>query len=508
MNKKSEKLQRGSGILLHIPSLPSEYGVGDFGPSAYRFVDFLHQAHQKYWQILPLTPTDGIYGNSPYCSSSAFALNPLFVSPEALVKEGWITESDVQEGKDFPRERTDYARVAAYKLRLFELVFQRARPRLANMKDFQEFCQEQSDWLDDYALFAVLKKRFGGRMWNDWPSEFQKRDEGAISQVVGEETDELTKIKFRQFVLLRQWRQLRDYCHRHGVSLIGDIPIYVNDDSVDVWAHPTIFKLDENFRPTFVAGVPPDYFSATGQRWGNPVYNWDVLKAMDYAWWLQRLQHNLDLYDIVRIDHFRGFVDYWQIPAHEPTAVNGEWQQGPGDDFLNAVVDNFPELPLIAEDLGILSPQVPETMERFGFPGMKILLFAFGGDPQQNPYLPDKFKPNCVAYTGTHDNNTIYGWWENDAGSEEKKNLARYLKGHKIKKAGRPLHWLFIDMVMDSSAGRVILPLQDILGLGEEGRMNRPGTSTGNWEWRLPERTISAAISRRLATLTKTTKRA
>jgi 4-alpha-glucanotransferase len=309
-----------------------------------------------------------------------------------------------------------------------------------------------------------------------------------------------------QFVLAGQWALLREYCHSKKIQLIGDIPIYVNDDSVDVWSNPTIFKLDENFNPRFVAGVPPDYFSQTGQRWGNPVYDWDVLKETDYDWWMMRLEHNLELFDVIRIDHFRGLVDYWEIPASEPTAVKGEWRDGPGDDFLNAVLENFPHLPLIAEDLGILSPQVPETMERFRFPGMKILLFAFGGELEANPYPPEKYIPNCVAYTGTHDNNTIYGWWCQDASMHEKKNLAFYLRKHKIKRHG-PLHWLFIKMIADSDANLVLFPLQDVLGMGAEGRMNSPGTAHGNWEWRFAEKTVSSATVKKFKQLTEDAKR-
>jgi len=502
----AQKLQRGSGILLHISSLPSQYGSGDFGPAAYRFADFLEAAGQTYWQILPLNPTDGIYGNSPYSSNSAFAINPVFVSPEFLAKDGWLPEAEIRPVPNFPGERVDYAAAGEYKQILLGKAFDRAKAKLAGRKDFQAFCRQESAWLDDYALFMALKKKFSGASWTQWPVDIRQRDENTLADFAAGHQEDIDRIKFFQFILFSQWAKLRNYCQGKKVRIIGDIPIYVNDDSVDVWANPTIFKLDEQLNPKFVAGVPPDYFSATGQRWGNPIYDWDVLKSMDYEWWLARLRRNFELYDVVRIDHFRGLVDYWQIPAHESTAVVGEWQTGPGDDFLRTLLKNFSHLPLIAEDLGILSPQVPETMERFRFPGMKILVFAFGGDMSGNPYLPDKYTANCVAYTGTHDNNTVCGWWQNEVSFHEKKNLAKYLKKHRIRRK-KELNWLFIELLADSKAEVVIFPLPDVLGLGAEARMNTPGVAHGNWEWRLAVKNIDAAVIKKLREVTHAAKR-
>jgi 4-alpha-glucanotransferase len=491
--------RRASGILLHITSLPSPYGIGDLGPEAYGFADFLAETKQGFWQILPLNPVDSAYGNSPYQSVSAFAGNPLLISPELMVKDGFLAKSDLETAPDFPEGRVEYPAVFAYHKRLFDLAYDHFSQD-GYEHEYEAFCLDNLYWLDDFVLFVSLKSHFSGKAWTEWPREIRDRRPEALASMKGELRDAIEKVKFLQYVFFRQWRALKGYCNQCDIQLFGDIPIYVIHDSADVWANPELFTLDDNKRSSAVAGVPPDYFSETGQLWGNPVYRWDVLRERGYGWWIQRVEHNLKLFDLIRVDHFRGLVGYWVVPAGETNAVNGAWIEAPAEDFLNALLRRFPQLPIIAEDLGVITPDVKEVMQRFGLPGMKVLLFAFGEDIPTNPYIPHNLPENCVLYTGTHDNNTTRGWFEREATPEIKERLFRYL-GREVPV--EDIHWQLIRLAMMSVANMVIFPIQDILGLGEEARMNRPATTKGNWQWRLSPEQLTASITDRLRELTE-----
>ncbi len=497
--------KRGSGILLHITSLPSPFGVGDLGPSAYRFADFLADARQSYWQVLPLSPTLPVYGNSPYSSVSTFAGNTLFISPEALVADGFLSGSEIESRPAFPEGRCDYEGAAAYKERLLRLAYDGFVKSGSDREGFDCFCEEQASWLDTYALFVSIKRRMEGRSFCDWPPELRDRVPDAIEAHRAESAAEVEREKFGQYLFFRQWTALKKHCNERGVQLIGDIPIYVSYDSADVWANAGIFKLDGEKRPLTVGGVPPDYFSATGQLWGNPVYNWDALRQTGYAWWIERLRHTLALLDVVRVDHFRGLVSFWGVPANEKNAVNGRWADVPAHDFFSRLSKRFFSLPIIAEDLGIITPDVREVIEEWGFPGMKVLLFAFGEDNPMHIYLPHTYGRNCVVYTGTHDNNTARGWFEREAGPGEKERLARYL-GKEVR-AG-DVHWDLVRLAMASVAQMAVFPLQDILGLGAEAQMNRPSVALGNWGWRLAPGQLTAGVADRLRALTVTYGRA
>ncbi len=493
--------KRGSGILLHITSLPSSYGVGDLGPEAYRFADFLAQTKQRYWQVLPLNPTDPAYGNSPYSSVSAFAGNTLLISPDLLVEEGLLSREDLDPVPPFPEARCDFSEVICYKGKLLERAYQRFNQNGKGRESFETFCSESSSWLEDFALFVVLKKQFDGKVWNQWPGELRDRDLKSLLAIKKDCADQMEKEKFWQYLFFKQWHALRTSCQQKGVHLFGDLPIYVSFDSAAVWANPGLFKLDGEKRPTFVSGVPPDYFSETGQLWGNPVYRWDVLKESGYHWWRERIAHNLKLFDFLRIDHFRGLVAYWEIPEGEKTAINGEWVEVPVNDFLDTLNKHFPDLPIIAEDLGFITPDVREVMDHFELPGMKILIFAFGEANPMHPYLPHTYKENFLVYTGTHDNNTIRGWFEEEASSEDKQRLFRYL-GREVP--AEEIHWAMIRLAMMSVARMVMLPMQDVLGLDGEARMNRPAIAYGNWEWRLLPGQITTGVSEKLLEITET----
>jgi len=491
--------KRASGILLHITSLPGDFGIGDFGPWAYRFAQFLQMAGQSYWQILPLTPTDPAHGNSPYHSSSAFALNPLFLSPEILVKWGWADPFILSTKHVFSQNRIDYSRVVSHKQELIERIF-KGFQNAARRGEYEEFCQANSHWLDDYALFTIIKGMNGGSPWTLWPPELRDRSDSALAEVRRKHKSSMAKIQFVQFVLYNQWMALKAFCNERGIRILGDMPIYVVHDSVDVWAHPELFNLDEDKRPITVAGVPPDYFSSTGQLWGNPVYRWDVLKATGYEWWIQRIRHNLALFDLVRVDHFRGFIGYWEVPAHEKNAINGHWVEAPAWDFFDCIKKELGHLPIIAEDLGVITPDVTEVRLRFGFPGMKILLFAFGEDLPTNPYAPHNLERECVVYTGTHDNNTAKGWFENEIDAGQRKRIFKYL-GREINAEEIPL--ALVRLAMMSVAKLSMFPMQDILGLGEEARMNRPARNEGNWQWRVMPQKLSADLAQQLRDMTE-----
>lgn len=492
--------RRASGVLLHVTSLPSRFGIGDFGPQAYRFADFLELSKQGFWQILPLNPTEAFHYHTPYHTTGAFACNSLLVSPEILVEEGFLEKSEIESPPDFPQDRVEYKRVVEYKEHLLLKAFERFK---TGKKDagYDAFCSRSADWLESFALFMALKYRHGGKVWNQWSPELRDRHPDALHRALEELTDRVELEKFLQYVSFAQWESLKQYCNERGIQIIGDMPIYVNFDSADVWTNQQLFKLDEHKQPYVVAGVPPDYFSSTGQLWGNPIYRWDALKETGYEWWIRRIAHSLELYDFVRVDHFRGFVGYWEVPASEKTAVNGRWVEAPAMDFFKQLIKKFPYPPIIAEDLGTITADVREVIKQFRFPGMKVLLFAFGEDMPANPYIPHNYEPNFVAYTGTHDNNTVKGWFEKNAGPEEKARLFQYLGRHL---SVDELPWELIRLLMMSVARLVIFPIQDILGLGGEARMNLPATQQGNWQWRLPQNSITQSLIDRLAELTRT----
>jgi len=487
---------RASGILLHPTSLPGRFGIGDLGQAAYRFVDFLADSRQHYWQIMPLGPTS--YGDSPYQALSAFAGNPLLINLERLVEEHCLAPWDFDGAPAFPEQRVDYGPVIDFKLRLLRLSFENYR---ANASDAQKaelaaFIEDSHSWLDDYALFAALKDHHGGASWNTWEPDIATRLPAAVERWQPVVKKKIEFHQYAQFVFHKQWSRLKMYANERGIRIIGDIPIFVALDSADAWAHQDLFYCDAQGKPTLVAGVPPDYFSTTGQLWGNPLYRWDVMAQDGYAWWIARFKATLQQVDVVRLDHFRGFEAYWAVPAGEETAINGKWVKGPGADLFRAVEQALGQVPIIAEDLGLITPQVEALREELGFPGMKVLQFAFSGKPD-HPYLPHNFERNCVVYTGTHDNDTTLGWLST-AGEQEHKALGQYLGGR-----GEALNWELIRLALMSVAHTAIIPLQDVLGVGSEGRMNTPGGASGNWRWRYSQDMLTATACDRLKTLTE-----
>jgi len=491
-------MRRVSGILLPITSLPSQFGIGDLGKGAYKFVDFLKDTKQSFWQILPLNPTESFYFNSPYHGTSAFAGNTLFISPEILFEEGLLEKGNLENLPQFSNDKVEFDKVIELKKSFFEIAFGKFKIKSLRY-EFEDFCLNNSSWLDDFALFRALKGRFGVS-WGDWLEELRDRNSQALNAVKGELSEEIEKVKFLQFIFDKQWKALKEYANENGVHIIGDIPFYVDYDSVDVWVHPELFKLNENRKPYAVGGVPPDCFSSTGQLWGNPVYNWDKFREDKYEWWVKRFGRALETVDIIRIDHFRGFVAYWEVKAEEKTAINGEWVNVPSYDFFNTLLKRFVSLPAIAEDPGIITTDVGEVMKHFGFPGMKVLLFAFGDDNPHNPYLPHMYEKNCVVYTGTHDNNTVKGWFEKEAKEDEKLRFFKYI-GKEV--SVNEVNWEFIKLAMSSISDISIIPLQDILGLGEEGRMNIPGTIKDNWRFRFSENALIDSVKEKLLNLTQ-----
>ncbi len=496
---------RASGILLHITSLPSRYGVGDLGPAAYRFVDFLADAGQSYWQVLPLNPTDIVCGNSPYSSISAFAGNTLLISPELLVHQGLLEEDDLANAPEFEEGRCDYARATSFKVRLLHKAYTNFRERKIDKAGFDSFCEEHAPWLDDYALFVSIKRKLGGGVWSEWPAELRDREPACMEAVARELAGDVQRERYLQYLLMRQYFHLRDYCTAKRVEIIGDIPIYVTYDSAEVWRHPELFKLGPHGRPEVVAGVPPDYFSKTGQLWGNPVYDWESLARTNFEWWMQRMAFNFHLFDLVRIDHFRGLVNFWEVPSGAVTAVGGHWACVPTEAFFAALQLRFGKLPIIAEDLGLITKEVREVIDGLGFPGMKVLLFAFNEDNPAHPYLPRNFVSNCVAYTGTHDNNTARGWFEIEALPADRKRLSDYV-GREV--TANTVHTELAKLAMDSVADTVIIPMQDLLGLGAACRMNHPATVNGNWVWRLRSSDITPEVIAYLAEMTRSSERA
>ena len=493
---------RGAGVLLHVTSLPSPYGIGDVGPAAFAWIDRLCESGQSWWQALPLGPTG--YANSPYQALSSFAGNWLLISPEALIQDGLLGGSD-GGGRSFPAEFVDYDAVTTFKRSVVETAWHNfsrgVRPDLRPV--YEQFCNSQAHWLDDYALFRTLKTKYNGAYYLDWPSELVRRDPGAMAQARLELDPEIQKVCFGQFLLFRQAARLKDYARAKGLRLIGDLPFFVSPDSSDVWANPELFQLDEQHRPRFVAGVPPDYFSAQGQLWGNPVYDWEALRRSGYRWCLDRLRALLEHVDVIRLDHFRAFAAAWHIPAGAPTAQSGNWVSGPGADFFEAVEREFGGLPFIAEDLGMITPDVYSLRDRFQLPGTRVLQFGFDGD-SRNPHLPRNYVHNAVGYTGTHDNNTTRGWFE--ALPESQKQVVwNYLGRSSNEDDG--VAAALMRLAWSSPAALAIAPLQDLLNLGAEARMNVPGSTEGNWRWRCTENMLSGPAFGWLRELTKVSSR-
>lgn len=474
--------KRAGGILLHITSLPSLFGIGDMGPESRRFADFLSETRQSYWQVLPINPTDMTFGNSPYSGPSSYAGNPILISPEIMKDAGYLSAADINM-KTFPKpERVDYGLVTVSKTALFHRAFRNAESSLPGDSGFKEFSKENGHWLDDYALYASVKKNLTGT-WRDFPADLRDRDEKSLVAWREKAAREILYHKFLQYIFFRQWDSLKKYANERGVEIIGDIPYYINYDSSEVWSNPEFFKLDKDKNPEYVSGVPPDYFSKTGQLWGNPVYDWEALKETGFEWWIRRIGHNLKLFDSLRLDHFRGFVSYWEVKAGERTALNGRWVGLDAVSFFDTLFSHFDKSRFIAEDLGYITPDVKKIIKKYDLPGMKILLFAFGDDFPYGSYLPKNFSnKHCVVYTGTHDNNTVIGWWEKDAGSAEKERFFKYI-GSEMDYSD--LNWEFIRLAMSSAADTAIIPMQDVLGFGADAKMNRPSTKSGNWEWRL-----------------------
>ena len=476
------KFARSSGILLHPTSLPSQFGIGDFGPEAYQFADFLHEAGQKIWQVLPLGPTG--YGDSPYQSYSAFAGNPLLISPEKMAEHGLLSPSEVETAEIFPEERVDFGGVIRLKVSLLRRAYTRFKPD----HEYEHFIRHNHYWLDDYVRFVALKQANGERAWPDWTCDQA-------------DPDEIEMQRFWQFEFFRQWNELKSYCSARSIRIMGDIPIYVAGDSADVWAHPELFDRAHS------AGVPPDYFSATGQMWGNPVYRWEHAERTGYSWWIDRLRATLEVVDMVRLDHFRGFEAFWQVPSTETTAVHGEWVKGPGAKLFQALEGALGPLPIVAENLGVITPGVEALRHRFGYPGMSVLQFAFGDDSQSNDFRPHNYPREQVAYTGTHDNDTTVGWWNSGAGdstrSQEAVHREREFTKEYLGINGDEIHWDFIRAVLASVADTAIVPLQDVLGLGNESRMNLPGSTDGNWGWRFRKQDLTPAVRDRLKRLTQ-----
>lgn len=468
---------RGAGVLAHIASFPSQCGIGDLGRNAFKVIDFLHEAKQKYLQILPITPIDGFYDYSPYHSVSAFAINPLFIDLYELSEQGFLERSQFQVQFASGDNKIHYEYAERFKLPLLEKL--QDRSKLLENSEFQDFATQNSWWLEDYALFKSLKKKYNRAPWYEWPEDIMRRNKEAIESAKEELISEIALEKFIQFVAFKQWTSFREYANSKGIYIIGDIPIYVDLDSADVWANSQYFQLDSSGKPLFVAGVPPDYFSSTGQLWGNPVYDWQALMKDGFVWWKRRFEHNLKLFDVLRIDHFRGLVAFWKVPAGEATAINGEWEEVPVYDFFDSILNGSDNSRLIAEDLGIITQDVVEVMKRYCLPGMKVLQFAFDGNPD-NPYLPHNYERNSVVYTGTHDNNTTRGWFEDELSDIQIRFLESYI-GKTVN--SESISFEMIRLAMSSVSDLAIIPVQDVAGQGSFARMNIPGTQTNNWRY-------------------------
>ncbi len=487
-------ITRSSGILMHIASLPSPYGIGTFGKEAYEFVDFLVEAGQSYWQILPVGPTGA--GDSPYQSFSTFAGNPYFIDLDLLKEEGILTKEEY-ENADFGNdpEKVDYEKMFNNKMPILRIAFQNSKGKYKD--ELKNFRFENKAWLEDYALYMAVKSEFDLKSWQEWDTDIKLRKKTALEHYKEELKNEIDYWVFLQYIFFKQWAALKNYANINGIKIIGDIPIYGAEDSADTWANSEVFMLDEEKRPIVVSGCPPDAFSATGQLWGNPIYNWSHLEKTHYKWWIERIKGNINLYDVTRIDHFRGFESFWQIPYGEPTAVNGKWVKGPGIKLFNAVKEVLGEVDIIAEDLGYLTQEVIDFRDASGYPGMKVLEFAFD-TREESDYLPHNYEKNCIVYTGTHDNDTVMGWFENTQKSDTD-FAKRYLKLN--KKEG--YNWGFIRGALSSVGNLAIAQMQDYLGLGSEARMNIPSTLGGNWLWRVKREYLSHKLAKKINKITK-----
>ena len=493
-----EMFERSSGILLHPTSLPGKYGIGSLGKEAYKFVDFLKKSNQKLWQIFPLGPTG--YGDSPYQCFSSFAGNPYLIDFDLLIEQNLLTEEDLKDVNFGGNEEyIDYGAIYNQKYPLLRKAYEnfKANGNKELKEKLETFKTENSSWLDDYSLYISLKNHFNGLPWNEWEDDIRTRKEAAINKYKAELANEIEYHNFIQFLFFTQWNNVKKYANDNGIKIIGDIPIFVAVDSSDAWANPEIFLFDPELKPVKVAGVPPDYFSATGQLWGNPLYDWDKLKELNYKWWVDRVRANLSTCDIIRIDHFRGFDEYWAVPYGDKTAENGTWCPGPRMDLFNAIKNELGELPIIAEDLGTMTQGVIDLREATGFPGMKILGFAFDSK-EENDYLPHTYTKNCVVYTGTHDNDTLIGWFTK-ANEDDKQFARNYLNS----RSDNEIHWDAIRGAWSSVASMAIAPIQDFLGLGSEARINTPGVAAGNWQWRLKDGVLTDELAERIAKLTK-----
>ena len=498
---------RASGVLLHLTSLPSEFGIGDLGSAAYKFVDFLASAGQTYWQILPLGPTG--YGDSPYQSFSAFAGNTNLIAPQKLVEDGFLTEWEINRKPDFPIGRVDFGKLYDWKNWILGLAYERfssvTRPELRY--EFEEFCQSETAWLEDFALFRALKKSKDHQSWQEWEAPLKLRDETALAEAQRDLFEAVQEQKFQQWLFFRQWKNLKDYCRSKNIKIVGDVPIFISLDSADVWCNPSQFKLNEDGSPQVVAGVPPDFFSKTGQLWGNPIYNWEQMLNDNFRWWIDRVKAILKMVDIVRVDHFRGFAAAWEVPGGDKTAQRGNWVGVPGGELFDALKNAIGDLPFWAEDLGVITPDVEELRDRFGFPGMRILQYGFSGDPH-NRDLPHNYVKNSVAYTGTHDNDTVVGWFNSQAGKQTTDDRSQMSREHYfclnyLKSDGLEIHWDFIRAVWESVADTAITPMQDLLGLDNQARMNLPASKSGNWSWQCVNDDFSDEIASRLRELTE-----
>ena len=490
--------ERSSGILFHPTSLPGKYGIGTLGKEAYAFIDFLKKSRQKLWQIFPLGPTG--YGDSPYQSFSSFAGNPYLIDFDLLIEAHLLSEEDLRDvffGDN--EEYIDYGAIYNQKYPLLRKAYEnfKSSDNHEMRENLEHFKRENASWLNDYSLYISLKNHFNGLPWNEWVHDIKNREHGAMEHYKNELADDIEYHNFIQFLFFKQWGDVKRYANENGIKIIGDIPIFVAADSSDAWANPEIFLFDKERKPVKVAGVPPDYFSATGQLWGNPLYNWQKLKETNYSWWVERVRANLSTCDIIRIDHFRGFEAYWAVPYGDDTAINGQWEPGPGIDLFNAIKSQLGELPIIAEDLGLMTQGVIDLREATGFPGMKILGFAFDSG-EENDYLPHTYTKNCVVYTGTHDNDTLIGWFQK--AKEEDRQFARdYLNS----RSDDEIHWDAIRGAWSSVASMAISPVQDFLGLGSEARINTPGVAAGNWQWRLRHGVLTDELAERIAKLTR-----
>jgi 4-alpha-glucanotransferase len=496
------ELERQNGILLHPTSLPSRFGIGDLGKEAYKFIDNLYLMRQKLWQVLPLSPTG--YGDSPYQCFSVFAGNTLLISPELLVEDGLLSDEDIATVPEFTEDVVEYGQVIQYKNDLFKKAFE----NFSGTADFDSFCEENDWWLDDYSLFSALKESHDLKPWNTWADDLIARKPEALTAAKQRLTKEIRCCKFCQYLFFKQWTKLKVYCNSKGISVIGDIPIFAAYDSADVWANQSQYFLNEKGSPTVVAGVPPDYFSATGQLWGNPLYRWDRMAEDGYSWWMKRFEKVLTVVDIVRLDHFRGFEAYWEVPAGDTTTANGRWMKGPGVDFFATLEKTLGKLPIIAENLGFITKEVEDLRNRFNLPGMAILQFAFGTDPQAENFKPHNYKKNLVAYTGTHDNDTTKAWWQG-AGNESTRSQKEVFEERESARKyfvdvnDDEVNWAFIRTLMASVANVTIVPLQELFGLGNSARMNMPSRPNGNWQWRYPPELFTEEVKERMKTLTE-----